>query len=147
MEDHHIAVVAHLPAEPFWVQIDRSRLRQVLLNLLNNSREAVGKGGRIEIDLTRAHGMLDLVVADNGPGVPEAQHQRIFEPFYSTKEVGIGLGLALVKKFVDESGGSIAYEPGRKRAEADLSSDCPRYLPFWSNKRLCRGIQSERTGG
>lgn len=110
MEDHHIAVVAHLPAEPFWVRIDRSRLRQILLNLLNNSREAVGKGGRIEIDLVRSRGMLELAVSDNGPGVPEAQQQRIFEPFFSTKDVGIGLGLTLVKKFVDETGGNIVYE-------------------------------------
>ncbi|HTU25921.1 MAG TPA: ATP-binding protein [Pirellulales bacterium] len=112
MEDDHVAVAAHLPGEPLWVRIDRARLRQILLNLLNNSREAVGKGGRIEIGLARSRGLLELAVSDNGPGVPQAQRQRIFEPFFSTKDVGIGLGLTLVKKFVDESGGSIVYEPG-----------------------------------
>lgn len=110
MEDYHIAVVARLSAGPLPVRIDRARLRQVLLNLLNNAREAVGKGGRIEVDVGRASGGLELAVVDNGPGVPPDQRHRIFEPFFSTKDVGIGLGLALVKKFVEESGGSIAYD-------------------------------------
>lgn len=110
MEDHHVAVVARLPAGPHFVRIDRGRLRQVLLNLLNNAREAVGKGGRIEIEVSRDGGDLLIVASDNGPGVPVAQRGRIFEPFYSTKELGIGLGLALVKRFVEESGGSIVYD-------------------------------------
>lgn len=110
MEDHHVAVVARLSAGPHCVRIDRARLRQVLLNLLNNAREAVGKGGRIEIEVSRAGEAVGLIVSDNGPGVPAAQRSRIFEPFYSTKELGIGLGLALVKKFVGESGGSIVYD-------------------------------------
>jgi two-component system sensor histidine kinase HydH len=113
MEDHHVAVVARLAAEPLYVRIDRARLRQILLNLLNNAREAVGKGGRIEVVVSRGAGSVELVVSDNGPGVPAANRHRIFEPFYSTKDVGIGLGLALVKKFVDESGGSIAYNASR----------------------------------
>ena len=110
MEDHHVAVVARLAPEPRYVRIDRARLRQIMLNLLNNAREAVGKGGRVEIAVNRSGRSVELVVSDNGPGVPAAYRHRIFEPFYSTKDVGIGLGLALVKKFIDESGGKIAYD-------------------------------------
>ncbi|HET6879908.1 MAG TPA: HAMP domain-containing sensor histidine kinase [Pirellulales bacterium] len=113
MEDQHVAVVARLAAEPCYARIDRARLRQILLNLLNNAREAVGKGGRIEIAVSRSARSVELVVSDNGPGVPPAHRHRIFEPFYSTKDVGIGLGLALVKKFLDEGGGSIAYDASR----------------------------------
>lgn len=112
MEDHHVAVMARLAPEPRYVRIDRARLRQIMLNLLNNAREAVGKGGRIEVAVNRSDRAVELIVSDNGPGVPAAYRHRIFEPFYSTKEVGIGLGLALVKKFIDESGGSIAYDAG-----------------------------------
>lgn len=110
MEDHHVAVVARLAPDPIWVLIDRARFRQIMLNLLNNAREAVGKGGRIEISVSRSGCSVELIVSDNGPGVPAGSQHRIFEPFYSTKDVGIGLGLALVKKFVDESGGSIVYD-------------------------------------
>jgi signal transduction histidine kinase len=110
MEDHHIALLTRMPSGPLWVRIDRSRLRQILLNLLNNSREAVGKGGKIEINVIRARGAVELAVVDNGPGVPAAQRCRIFEPFYSTKDVGIGLGLAMVRKFVDECDGDINYD-------------------------------------
>lgn len=113
MEDHHVAVVARLAPEPMRVSIDRARLRQIMLNLLNNAREAVGKGGRIEVAVSRCGGSVELIVSDNGPGVPEVSRHRIFEPFFSTKEVGIGLGLALVKKFIDESGGSIVYDASR----------------------------------
>jgi two-component system sensor histidine kinase HydH len=114
MEDHHVAVVARLAAEPRYVRIDRARLRQIMLNLLNNAREAVGKGGRVEIAVNRSGRSVELVISDNGPGVPAAYRHRIFEPFYSTKEVGIGLGLALVKKFIDESGGNIAYDASQE---------------------------------
>jgi two-component system sensor histidine kinase HydH len=110
MEDHHVAVVARLGSEPRYIRIDRARLRQILLNLLNNAREAVGKGGRIEIFVNRSGRSVELVVSDNGPGVPAAHRHHIFEPFYSTKELGIGLGLALVKKFIDEGGGNITYD-------------------------------------
>lgn len=114
MEENQVAVVARLTAEPLYACIDRGRLRQILLNLLNNAREAVGKGGRVDVEVNRAGGAVELVVSDNGPGVPAAQRHRIFEPFYSTKEVGIGLGLALVKKFAEESGGSAAYGAGQE---------------------------------
>jgi signal transduction histidine kinase len=110
MEDYHIAVVVHFAPEPLQAWIDRDRLRQILLNLLNNAREATGKGGRIEVDVSRIDDSLEMAVSDNGPGIPLEQRQRIFEPFYSTKEVGIGLGLTLVKRFVNESGGSIEYD-------------------------------------
>jgi two-component system, NtrC family, sensor histidine kinase HydH len=110
MEDYHVAVVARLAPDPLNVRIDRGRLRQILLNLLNNAREAVGKGGRIEVEVNPALESLEFSVSDNGPGVPPEQRQRIFEPFFTTKDLGIGLGLTLVKKFVHESGGSIAYD-------------------------------------
>ncbi|HVX09855.1 MAG TPA: ATP-binding protein [Pirellulales bacterium] len=110
MEDYHIAVVVHFAPEPLRAWIDRDRLRQILLNLLNNAREATGKGGRIEVDVSRVDDSLEVAVSDNGPGIPLEQRQRIFEPFYSTKEVGIGLGLTLVRRFVNESGGSIEYD-------------------------------------
>jgi two-component system sensor histidine kinase HydH len=109
MEGSDIQVVARLPDEKLHVYIDRNRLRQITLNLLNNAREAIGTGGRIEISIERQDKSIVVEVNDTGPGVPKGERQRIFDPFYSTKQLGTGLGLPLVRRFVEEAGGSIEY--------------------------------------
>ena len=109
-ERDEIELRVNLPEPGVWVRFDRSRFRQLLLNLLNNAREAAGRGGRIQIDLVRSRDGAEMVVSDSGPGVPPTHRQRIFEPFYTTKESGVGLGLALVKRFVEEAGGRVSCE-------------------------------------
>jgi signal transduction histidine kinase len=109
MEGSDIQVVARLPDEKLYVYIDRNRLRQITLNLLNNAREAIGTGGRIEVSIERKDKSIVIEVKDTGPGVPKGERQRIFEPFYSTKQLGTGLGLPLVRRFVEEGGGNIEY--------------------------------------
>jgi len=110
MENDRVTLRTRLPQQPIAVRMNRARLRQVLINLLHNAREAVGPGGRIEVELTAGRGGCELIIADNGPGVPAEVRQRIFEPFFSTKEQGMGLGLALVRKFVEEGGGDVHCE-------------------------------------
>jgi signal transduction histidine kinase len=111
LERDQVSVKCHLPASPLYVHLDRNRFRQIMLNLLTNAKEAVGTEGQIEVTLAR-HGrdQVEIVVADDGPGVAPVDRDRIFDPFYSTKELGTGLGLAMVKRFVDEAGGSVACE-------------------------------------
>jgi two-component system sensor histidine kinase HydH len=75
----------------------------------------MGEGGRLTLT-ARQHGRLaEIVVADTGTGIGEADLARIFEPFYTTKARGSGLGLAICKKIVEEAGGTIAVasEPGK----------------------------------
>jgi signal transduction histidine kinase len=110
MDRDHVCIESQLAPGPLCVHIDRNRFRQVIMNLLNNAREAVGTGGRVVVQAGRQRDGIEIVVADNGPGVPVAERERIFDPFYSTKELGTGLGLALVKRFVEEAGGSILCE-------------------------------------
>lgn len=110
MEREQIFVRMLLPPAPVYIRIDRSRLRQITMNLLNNAKDAVGSGGAIDVQLACRSGNVEIVVADNGPGVPPAERGRIFDPFYSTKELGTGLGLALVKRFTEEAQGTIVCE-------------------------------------
>ena len=145
------------------VVADRVQLEQVLLNLCINARDAMNGIGTVHINV-RETGLLDLVcsscrrrvagefvelsVSDNGPGIPPAIVGRIFEPFFSTKEVGkgSGMGLAVVHGIVHEHGGHVAVEtpqqggtvfrillpPGaagpKPEAKAEASVPAPRAL-------------------
>lgn len=94
-----------------FIHFDRDRFRQILINLINNAKEATGPGGQILMEVSRQDGMVEIIVADDGPGIPAADRERIFEPFFSTKETGTGLGLALVRRYVEEVNGNVTCEP------------------------------------
>jgi signal transduction histidine kinase len=100
---------------PCIVAIDRTRLRQVLVNLLNNSLEAQSPGGSIDIRVAQSRGNVEIIVCDDGPGIAPADRERVFVPFFSTKASGTGLGLALARKFVEEAGGTITCEEHPRR--------------------------------
>jgi len=89
------------------VQVDPSLLRQVFLNLIKNASEACGEEGKLEIRTEHSSSLIKISFTDNGPGIPEEILDRIFEPFFSTKETGIGLGLSIVRKIMDAHGGHI----------------------------------------
>ncbi|MEW6428121.1 MAG: ATP-binding protein [Thermodesulfobacteriota bacterium] len=88
---------------------DRSQLKRVLVNLLDNGVAALAGAGNIWITtaLDSAAGCVTLTVADDGPGVPEKDKPQIFVPYYSTKKSGTGLGLAIAGTVVADHGGSI----------------------------------------
>src|SRR6185369_15923223 len=94
MERAEILVRARFPDAAVYIHMDRDRFRQILLNLLGNAREAMEPGGTIDVRIGVGNGAVEISVADDGPGIPSAAMDRIFEPFYSTKETGTGLGLA-----------------------------------------------------
>ncbi len=77
------------------------------INLVLNALSFVSDGGRVVVSTARDAGELRVVVADSGPGVPEALRQRIFDPFFSRREGGIGLGLTIVQQIVHVHGGEI----------------------------------------
>jgi two-component system, NtrC family, sensor kinase len=102
-----IEVVRELASGALPVRGDEGQLRAVFLNLLRNSREAMAGGGRIVVRTRRTGGAVEAEVADTGGGIPPGDLTRIFEPFYSTKERGTGLGLAFAQQVVKEHGGEI----------------------------------------
>jgi signal transduction histidine kinase len=90
------------------VRADESQLRAVFLNLLRNSREAMPGGGTVIVRTSRAaDGGVDASVTDTGAGIPAEQLGRIFDPFFSTKSGGTGLGLAFTLQVIEEHGGTI----------------------------------------
>jgi two-component system NtrC family sensor kinase len=96
------------------VAADENQIRQALLNLVRNAKEAMPSGGRLRVAVTSEGGQLRLTVSDTGAGIPAEHLGKIFDPFFSTKDKGTGLGLALVQQIVAEHGGRIevATPPG-----------------------------------
>ena len=94
----------------WWVRADGSQLRQVLVNLLLNAAQATRPGGRVEVLLEPHEGMVALRVRDDGAGLKPETLEHIFDPFYTTKEAGTGLGLATVHRTVEAHHGRVEVE-------------------------------------
>ena len=91
---------------------DHGQLRQLVINLLENAVQAMGTHGAITVTGSQEGERLQLSVQDTGPGVDPVTRLRLFEPLVTTKEKGVGLGLALVKRIAERHGGKIEYAPG-----------------------------------
>ena len=96
------------------------QLRQVLWNLVRNAAEALPQGGVIGLRVAVEGARATLAVRDNGPGIPRDRIERIFEPFYSTKARGSGLGLATVARIVADHGGTIDVASGDGGAQGTI---------------------------
>ena len=107
-------LIAGLPP----VRVDVEQIRRVVINLIDNAVEALGGGTApasagspatiiVETEHDAANGVVRITVSDNGPGIPAADRDKLFMPYYSTKQRGSGLGLAIVRRIVAEHGGSI----------------------------------------
>jgi signal transduction histidine kinase len=96
---------------PLWASLDPNLLRHAVANLLRNAIDAACEAqegaGKVWVKAWKENQELRIVVKDNGPGIPAESLLRVFEPFYSTKKSGTGLGLTLVQQVVTEHGGQV----------------------------------------
>jgi two-component system nitrogen regulation sensor histidine kinase GlnL len=90
------------------------RLEQVLLNLLVNALEAMPDGGRLALTVSLSPAQqpewVELLVADTGPGIPDNLRERIFDPYFTTKREGTGMGLALCEKIIRQHDGTLDFQ-------------------------------------
>jgi signal transduction histidine kinase len=112
----NIRLVTELDADPLVINVDRNQLQSALLNLAINARDAMPRGGALEIATKRANGLVSIRVADTGTGMDPETLGKATEPFFTTKPLGqgTGLGLSQVYGFVTQAGGEmeIESEPG-----------------------------------
>lgn len=101
-----LRLARQLPATP----IDPMQIQQVLVNLIKNAMQATTKGGTVTLQTGEGADGVWMSVADTGSGIPQEQINRIFEPFYTTKKKGTGLGLMIVQRIVRAHGGRIELE-------------------------------------
>ena len=113
---------------PRVVQVDSNQLRSALINLIRNACEALDDtGGYIKVSIRTGGGEAQINIKDNGPGIPKDQINKVFEPFFSTKPQGTGLGLSMVQQLIKVQGGRVILEPEvNKEGGASFSV----YLPL-----------------
>jgi signal transduction histidine kinase len=130
VEMNRIAVTKEYEGHPVPVRCDDAKMQQVFLSIVKNALEAMTPGGQLGINVSAQKGgrMVQIVISNNGAPIPAEHVGRLFEPYFTTKRSGTGLGLATVKKIVDEHQGeiSIASEPERTAVTIQLPAAASR---------------------
>jgi signal transduction histidine kinase len=103
----HVALKLSLANAPCMVRADESKLVQVLVNLCINAIHAMPDGGVLTLQCVESDGKVEISVADTGLGIPEQNLDKVFEPFFTSKASGLGFGLSIVKRIVQDHGGQI----------------------------------------
>lgn len=114
----NIEVAKNLDADLPEVEIDPDQIQQVFVNMITNAVQAMPEGGKLTIDAREKGKFMEVEVADTGSGIPEESINKVFDPLFTTKAKGIGLGLAVCKAIIDRHEGNIEVrsEVGRGTA-------------------------------
>ncbi|MGD0350924.1 MAG: ATP-binding protein [Verrucomicrobiota bacterium] len=98
------------PSETAWVRADTHQIKEVLINLIQNGADSIGRKGTITLRAHNEDSSVVLEVADTGKGIPAEVQKRLFDPFFTTKEGGTGLGLPIAARIVEKHGGELRYQ-------------------------------------
>ena len=110
----HQTLVSNLLGQSRQIWVDKTKMEQVIINILSNAIKYTEENGKISLSLFVSEGILDIVIEDNGIGIPKEDVEHIFDRFYrvdkgrSRQQGGTGLGLSIAKHIVEEHGGSIS---------------------------------------
>lgn len=130
----HVSIKLDI-APDCWILGSRSGLEQVALNLAVNARDAMSNGGTLTFELTPTESTLTLRARDTGTGIPAQLRDKVFEPFFSTKAAGTGLGLSTVRRLVEHHQGTIAIEE-TSPSGTTFRLSFPRAIPLHSKPPL-----------
>ena len=146
-----LTVELDLGADVPAIRADAGRLRQVLHNLLLNAREALAEHARPLIRIHTRHvthddlSSVQLAIEDNGPGIPAALMDHLFEPYVTSREKGTGLGLAIVKRIIEEHNGALVAENiGGSGARISITLPTDQTLPQDKETQAVAGLAVSR---
>ncbi len=122
-----VEIVIETPASLPKARGDTELLKQCLLNIIKNAMEAMPHGGRLTVSTGMRRGSVFLAVADTGHGISKEHMAQVFNPFFSTRDKGAGLGLAMTKKILDDLGGSVEIK-SREGEGATVTLYLPPYF-------------------
>ena len=111
--------------------LDGEQFKQALLNILRNAIESINWSGKISLATELQNQRVRISVTDTGGGIPEAMLRDIFNPFFTTRAQGTGLGLAVTRKIIEDHGGHITV-----RSKLGVGSTFTIYLPARSGREM-----------
>ncbi len=120
--------------EAMAMKVDRDQVQRILTNLLKNASQAMGSEGQIDVTAGRQADRFVIEVADRGPGIPAEELDRVFEPLYTTRSSGIGLGLAVSRRYAQRHGGDLTASQ-REGGGACFRLELPQALPSGNEDR------------
>jgi signal transduction histidine kinase len=106
----------HAPPESIHVSASREATHDILSNLILNALEATPSGGNVAITMQSTNGFCEVVVDDDGPGIPAELQQKVLQPFFTTKTQGTGLGLTIVARRIAEASGTLEFHSPRENS-------------------------------
>lgn len=115
IENRGLSSVVELCEKPTRALIDANQMKQVLVNLVKNAMQSMTRGGQLTMRTANEDNSVELIVEDTGTGISKEKIKRIFEPYFTTKEKGAGLGLMIVHRIVRQHSGRILVEPVKPR--------------------------------
>jgi signal transduction histidine kinase len=107
-----VTLLVTIPDTQVLARVDGPKLHQVVDNIVRNAMEAVGDGGHVAVTLATTHDEFEITIEDDGPGIPVELQARIYEPFFTTKDGGTGLGMSIVHSLVSLHSGTISIDSG-----------------------------------
>ncbi len=107
---NNVEVIRNYTSDLPAIKLDTGLIKQAILNLIINAQQAMPGGGKLSVSTSLKDGHIQVEVTDTGVGIPDANLDKIFQAYYSTKKKGTGLGLPTAKRIVEEHGGNIYVE-------------------------------------
>ena len=118
MADRKVWVEFDLPADLPPIRADEGQMRQLFFNLIKNAAEAMSGGGVVKVDMAASDRMVAVTIRDTGVGIEPSKISAVFDPYYTTKQHGSGLGMMIVQRIVRDHGGEIEIRSERGRGTA-----------------------------
>lgn len=109
-ESHNIRYIENIPPEPVKIIADSEQLRQAFINIIINSFQAMPDGGNLSLSIQPKKDLIEIAISDTGSGIPQSIQEKIFDPYFSTKENGTGLGLTIAHRIISDHKGKIEIQ-------------------------------------